>query len=1464
MEAGRVGFQRQGLGRAVGNAGKTRRCLLRGLLFALQEGVTGATGGRFARVWIGLTLRPDGADTLVCIRVPPETGGGGEDSPSVLSGFAGSSFHERSSTDAPSVVGGTAGGEEEPWWLRATPLEPGPHVLELHSRIRDGGGFTAVERIRLAYLRGRQGASIQRGEDTHFTGARCNLRNRCYVVLAARHHLDPFFTWSVETHQRAVGEAVCRCVVVRAVESGALLCIPKDGLPVEVFDDAETGNFEGLVGPFMEVEVDAVVASRAQPRTLSVVILDVELNGFDGLSLTCPEGFTEKECKNFGKFKSKLEWPPPGASQELVQSGGQQRLEQYFSAAEELPPVQNGGGDGSTQELLHQLLSQAEVTQRMVTGMKDQFVTVKSRLDRLISTFSNSAIPKMSGIPGGGMSGVDEEENLDGEALDPTAEGSTLLQRLVMAKAQQSDPLSILGSATQEDPDMPKSSGVKGIAARQLLSDSFRRHPQRVVSIIRERLALARRKGSAKELEARDMWYHFQETVPLGSHKTLTYLAFISSAMFEAIERNDQPRLHMLAMLQAVFIEQAAYDGGALRLAHLLTCQEEPPFAMTELHKNVRSELAHAQLADPRWIATQLAFLKDLEGITDKSSKYVKPNSKPSDAGGQDDPPNPRPKYRPKKNRKTQEGAEVDTLFVASSNWLCMGRPRKLTQTWPPCSAAQRRMLTDLEHSLNLFYRLGRGPSSGLDRALGKFGSLSESLQQLTAASQSLRHQLDSYCRSRSFATHNFDATASEGLDGPTPSSSSFPQPGAAPVLQKSGSSALDLKPERIQFKQSPSFKPDKFISDPLLKAGFMDPKHLRLPKHLWPSPKLARVMCSRESLLELFQKWDDHNCLQLVEASESESKYRCGLFAVYKSEDRDRQILNPIPENSRCMTQNESTMTLAHGSLLCGLHLADSEDLLIGADDLEDFYHCFKVSRDHSLRNHIHGVFPGDTFKGWNAWSPDLSGKMVVGCFGTLVMGNSFAVELAQHTHTNLLSRAGVLKEAEQVCYRKPLPRSSTLQLLRIDDLAVLQKVPRGISASSSKCFRGDRELLEKAGNAYADAGLRTSAKKAVRDADTATILGGELDGRRGILSAPRLRIVTLSRLTLQLVKIGWATKNLMEVIIGSWIFVLLFRRPLLALFNDVFHEGEGCKSRHEIFKLSSGALQELMLVALWSPFAFTNLRAQPLDQIFCSDASLHGGGVCTAQFSREGTLELGRIAEQKGFYTRVDSSTLGRYLAAHGEDHVDPPGIPPSLQEGFLWDFCEIFRGVGTLSQAHAAAGLTVHPGFEIRDGPCGDVLHPATALAIIGLICRRVIRCFHVAPVCTTFGTLRRPRLRSKLMPYGFNPDEKHTHEGNQFAIRGGFILFLCHYYELLVSAEQPNGSVMFRLDLYQRLLTLGFLSVRFPFLQSKVICKPSLMIHTTNHDILSSRVVVATSSALLCPRLSSEKIRAKTAP
>eukprot|EP00438_Fugacium_kawagutii_P019732 Skav213561 [mRNA] locus=scaffold263:154967:157288:+ [translate_table: standard] len=507
----------------------------------------------------------------------------------------------------------------------------------------------------------------------------------------------------------------------------------------------------------------------------------------------------------------------------------------------------------------------------------------------------------------------------------------------------------------------------------------------------------------------------------------------------------------------------------------------------------------------------------------------------------------------------------------------------------------------------------------------------------------------------------------------------------------------------------------------------------------------------------------------------------------------------------------NASTLTLAHGSLLCNVFLDQHQDLVIAADDLEDFYHSFVVSAPHAHRNHIHGIFPAEVFKGWHAWDPSLAGKLVVGCFNTLAMGTSYAVEVAQHTHSNLLRRAGVLNNQQQVCYRKPIPRTDVLSLLCIDDLAILQKVPRGMPPTSEKIPREDRRLMFLANNAYSKVKLKTSEGKAVRDSFKATILGGEVDGRRGTVCAPRLRILVLSKLTLRLVAIGWTTKHVLEVVVGSWVFVMMFRRPLLSLFNDVFHEGSEFRDRREIFKLSTGAKHELLLISIWSPFAYTNLRAQPASEIFCSDASLVGGGVCRAAFSRSATLELSRIAEQRGFYTRIDSSTLGEYQATHDEGIYQMESPKPALCEGFLWDFCEVFKGSGHLSSAFKDQKLRVHPGFEIKDGAHGDVLNPAAFLAIVGLICRRVVRAWHVAPVCTTFGTLRRPRLRSILQPFGFDPNEDATHEGN----RGGFILWLCLAYGLLCSMEQPGGSVMYRMDLFKKLLERGCYSTRFPF-------------------------------------------------
>ena len=189
----------------------------------------------------------------------------------------------------------------------------------------------------------------------------------------------------------------------------------------------------------------------------------------------------------------------------------------------------------------------------------------------------------------------------------------------------------------------------------------------------------------------------------------------------------------------------------------------------------------------------------------------------------------------------------------------------------------------------------------------------------------------------------------------------------------------------------------------------------------------------------------------KFLDAQDSERKYRCGLFAVYKSVEKDRQILNPIPENGRRMVMNRSTLSLSHGSLICGMYLEDDKDLVIGADDLEDVYHSFVVSDPHAFRNHIHGIFPAELFRGWNCRREELAGKQVVGFFGSLAMGTSFAVEVAQHTHGVLLKRAGCLKDEQWVQYKKELPSGDTLQLFCIDGLCCAPQSSEGHSSDRS-----------------------------------------------------------------------------------------------------------------------------------------------------------------------------------------------------------------------------------------------------------------------------------------------------------------------------------------------------------------------------------------------------------------------------
>ena len=148
-----------------------------------------------------------------------------------------------------------------------------------------------------------------------------------------------------------------------------------------------------------------------------------------------------------------------------------------------------------------------------------------------------------------------------------------------------------------------------------------------------------------EELEARDMYLHFQETVPLGSFKTLTYLSF-RDEVASVIARG------------LMFCEQVANESGQTRLAWLLTCLDDPPFALVEARKAPRAEVPHGQLSEPRWIAAQLGYLRDAQLIQERNQAthhQAPPFSAPAP---QANPGNP--KGKGKKQKAIKDGPEAE------------------------------------------------------------------------------------------------------------------------------------------------------------------------------------------------------------------------------------------------------------------------------------------------------------------------------------------------------------------------------------------------------------------------------------------------------------------------------------------------------------------------------------------------------------------------------------------------------------------------------------------------------------------------------------------------------------------------------------------------------------------------------------------------------------------------------------
>lgn len=411
--------------------------------------------------------------------------------------------------------------------------------------------------------------------------------------------------------------------------------------------------------------------------------------------------------------------------------------------------------------------------------------------------------------------------------------------------------------------------------------------------------------------------------------------------------------------------------------------------------------------------------------------------------------------------------------------------------------------------------------------------------------------------------------------------------------------STLPVQASRIKWKLAPTFDPTPFLTDPIVRAAYKEPDTLRRPKQQWPSLPKAIVHAARNDILELAEKWDTLNACQVVPCSEVREVETVGMFCVPKDADWDRLILNPTVINSRCYGYSSFTKTLAPGYLIAAIQLPRDEKLLISSDDLCEFYYTFKVSSARAKWNAIGIKFHGSELAHLKCFNPGLANTDCFVCLGTLAMGDALAVEIAQQSHMNLLrTLAGSMRPDEALQYRLPCPRGPFFELLTIDDHIGLQRVKLDYTPDYSLYTRG-KEVFEASERAYKQVKLTAHPGKRQRQVDHATVLGAEVHGLTGRVSAPRTRIAVLCFITGVIARKGVVTRKLLQALVGCWTHVCLFRRPAFAVFDKIYHEGENLPD-DIMFKMSSQTMTELLLMCVLAPVLQTDPRVGTAPMVY------------------------------------------------------------------------------------------------------------------------------------------------------------------------------------------------------------------------------------------------------------------------
>jgi hypothetical protein len=229
----------------------------------------------------------------------------------------------------------------------------------------------------------------------------------------------------------------------------------------------------------------------------------------------------------------------------------------------------------------------------------------------------------------------------------------------------------------------------------------------------------------------------------------------------------------------------------------------------------------------------------------------------------------------------------------------------------------------------------------------------------------------------------------------------------------------------------------------------------------------------------------------------------------------------------------------------------------------------------------------------------------------------------------------------------------------------------------------------------AYEQANLPLNASKAFDRATTGAFWGIEVDGRKGLVRASSARFWPLVLITIRVLSLGVCTLGLLESMVGSWLSILIVKRRLLCLMDQVYKALHAGGAPGTVLRISDAMRDELFVFCILGTVASVNMRAEVLPQVFCTDASNWGFAAVSADVPPRIAVELMRHALTKPLWTKLLPPAKAWLKAKSLLEAKDELPGAETYDLHPLWELCaralefvELFRSKHT-RQVHINVG-------------------------------------------------------------------------------------------------------------------------------------------------------------------------------